>query len=107
MAKENTVKFLEGAVAGIALGVAASMFLSSKKGKEFKKNIASVTADFYKYISPKLKKIGKMGEREYKEFMKNAVEQYSKAKKISEGMAKDLVKDAQQSWNHFSKHLGN
>ncbi|MDP3882440.1 MAG: YtxH domain-containing protein [Candidatus Staskawiczbacteria bacterium] len=106
MAKGNTLKFLEGAVAGIALGVAASMFLSSKKGRELKNDIADVAADFYKYISPKVKKIEKMGEKEYKEFMKNAAERYSKTKKISEDMAKDLVKDAQQSWKHFSKHLG-
>lgn len=110
MAKNNTLKFLEGAVAGVALGVAASIFLASKKGKSIKinvtKSIEDVTADFYKYISPKIKKIEKMGEKEYKEFMKNAAEQYAKTKKISEDMAKDLIKDAQQSWKHFSKHLG-
>ena len=106
MAKGNATKFLEGAVAGIALGVAASMFLASKKGKELKNDIADVTADFYKYISPKVKKIEKMGEKEYKEFMKNAAGQYAKTKKISEDMAKNLIKDAQQSWKHFSKHLG-
>jgi len=109
MAKGNTAKFLEGAVAGIALGVAASMFLSSKKGKEVQKevvsSIESVMADFYKYVSPKVKKIEKMGEKEYKEFMKNAAGQYAKAKKLSEDMAKQLIKESQQSWKHFSKHL--
>ena len=64
MAKNNTVKVLAGAVAGIALGVAATMFLDSKKGKELKKDITKTTADFYKYISPKIKKIEKMGEKE-------------------------------------------
>lgn len=106
MTKDNTTKFLEGAVAGIVLGVASSMFLASKKGKELRNDITDVTADFYKYISSKVKTIEKMGEKEYKEFMKNAAEQYSKTKKISEDVAKDLVKDAQQSWKHFSKHLG-
>ena len=106
MAKGNTTKFLEGAVAGMALGVAASMFLATKKGKEVTKDIEGVMADFYKYISPKVKKMQKMGEKEYKEFMKNSAEQYAKSKKISEDMAKQLVKDAQQSWKHFSKHLG-
>ena len=105
MAK-GALKFLEGAVAGIALGVAANMFLSSKKGKAVKKNIADAMADFYKYISPKLKKLGKMGEKEYKIFMKGAAMQYAKTKKMSEVMAGQLVKDVQQSWKHFSKHLG-
>ena len=106
MAKNNALKFLEGAVAGIALGAAASMFLASKKGKALKKDIVQITADFYKSISPKVKKIEKMGEGEYKEFMKNAAEGYVKAKKISGDMAKQLIKEAQQSWKHFSKHLG-
>ena len=106
MAKGNTSKFIEGTVAGIALGVAASIFLTTKKGKEFKNNIEDITADFYKYISSKVKKIEKMGEKEYKIFMKDAAEQYAKAKKIPEDMSKQLIKNAQQSWKHFSKHLG-
>jgi len=110
MAKGNTMKFIEGAVAGLALGVAASMLLATKKGKALQKdvarNIEDITADFYKYISPKIKKIEKMGEKEYKEFMKNAAGQYAKTKKISEDMAKQLIKESQQSWKHFSRHLG-
>jgi len=106
MAQGNTIKFIEGAVAGLALGVAASIFLSSKKGKELREGVVDVTADFYKSVSSKVKKIGKMGEKEYKIFMKDAAEKYVKTKKISEDIAKDLVKDAQQSWKHFSGHLG-
>jgi len=105
MKNVNGVKFLEGTVAGLALGVAASMFLASKKGKELKNDIADTSADFYKYISPKLKKVQKLGEKEYKVFMKSAAEQYSKTKKISEDTASQLIKEAQQSWNHFSRHL--
>jgi len=101
----TTLKFLEGAAAGLALGVAASMFLASKKGGELKEGIASITADFYKYISPKIKKIEKMGEKEYKEFMKNAAVKYATTKKISEDTAKQLIKGAQQSWGHISKHF--
>lgn len=105
MAKNNALKFLEGAVAGVALGVAASLFLSSKKGKALKKDIVDVLADFYKSISPKVKKIEKMGEKEYKELMKNTAKQYIKTKKISGDMAKQLLEDTQQSWKHFSNHL--
>ncbi len=105
MAKNNSFKFLEGAVAGLALGVAASMFLASKKGKELQDDMADIVADFYKSVSPKVKKIEKMGEKEYKLFMKNAAEQYAKTKKMSEEVAKQLIKDAQLSWKHFSKHL--
>lgn len=107
MAKKNTAaKFLEGAVAGLALGVAASIFLSSKKGKALKNSAEDVAADFYKQIAPKLKKVKKMSEKEYALFMKNAVTQYGKTKKLSADKAKELVKNAQHSWKHFAKHLG-
>lgn len=101
MAKVNTLRFIEGAVAGIALGVAASIFLTTKKGKKFKNSIEDITADFYKYISSRVKKVEKMGEKEYKTFMKDAAEQYAEAKKIPEDMAKQLIKNAQQSWKHI------
>ena len=106
MAKNNNkLRFIEGAVAGLALGVAASMFLSSKKGKEIKEDIADIAADFYKSVSPKIKRIKKMGEKEYKKFMKDAAEQYVQTKKMSGDMAKQLIEEAQQSWKHFSEHL--
>ncbi len=105
MTKNNVSNILEGAVAGIALGVAAGIFLSSKKGKEPRNNIEDITADFYKYVSFNVKKVGKMGEKEYKEFMKNAAVQYVKLKKIPEDAAKQLIKNVQQSWKHFSKHI--
>jgi len=102
----NGIKFLEGAVAGLALGVAASLFLSSKTGKKVTKEAGHVIADFYKHIAPKVKKIEKMGEHEYKEFMKNAAGQYATIKKIPEDTTKELIKNAQQSWKHFSRHSG-
>ena len=106
MAKGNAAKFLEGTVIGVALGVAAGMFLNSKKGKEMEKGIADIMADFYKSVSPKIKKIEKMGEKEYKMFMKAAAEKYVETKKVPEDMAKELIKNVQQSWKHLSKHLG-
>lgn len=106
MAKGNATKFLQGTVIGIALGVAASIYLGLKKGKIVEDDIIDVMADFYKDISPKVKKIEKMGEKEYKLFMKKAAVQYAKAKKISAKMAKQLVIETQQSWKHFSDHVG-
>jgi gas vesicle protein len=105
MAKGNAAKFLQGAVIGIALGAAASIYLALKKGKIVKEDITDAMADFYKDISPKVKKIEKMGEKEYKQFMKKAAVQYVKTKKISAKMAKQLIKETQQSWKHFSNHM--
>ena len=47
-----------------------------------------------------------MGEKEYKKFMKDAAEQYAQTTKMSGEMAEQLIEEAQQSWKHFSEHLG-
>ena len=105
MAKGGATKFVEGAIAGLALGVAASVFLASKKGKEVRKTVEDMTVDFYKQISPKIKKIEKMGEKEYKDFMREAASKYAKTKKMTDSMSKELIKNVQQSWKHIAKHL--
>jgi len=106
MKKNNTLKFLEGAVAGVTLGIAATIFLASKRGKKLKRDLGHTMFDFYSYIAPKLKKIKKMGEKEYQLFMEKAVKQYAKAKKVSADVTKELLKETKKSWNYFSKHLG-
>lgn len=104
MAKQSA-SFLTGAMVGVAMGVAASIFLNSKKGKELRDDIGGRIGDFYKYISPKIKKLGKLGKKEYEAFMEDAVKKYSKAKKLSEETAKELMQEMQNSWRHFSKHI--
>ncbi len=103
MPKGNVVKFIEGAFAGLALGIAAGMFLNSKKGKELQKDAKDAIGDFYKSVAPKIKKMKKMGQGEYKAFMKDAAEKFGKAKKLSEEKIKELVDVAQKSWNHLTK----
>jgi len=105
MAKGDVVKFVEGGVAGLALGIAAGIFLSSKKGKALQRDVKDKLADFYQYVAPKIKKAGNMGEKEYKEFMENAAREYGKAKKFSEDTIKQLIVEIKKSWGHFSELL--
>jgi len=107
MAKNNALVFIEGAVAGVAIGVAASMFLSSKKGKELKNDISKIAGDFYKNISPQLKKAGKMSKKEYEDFMDQAVQKYATAKKMSKDILGKLSKEVKNSWEHFSENMEN
>jgi len=98
------ISILEGAVAGVALGVAAALFLTSKKGREIQKDAKQKAAEFYKYISPKLKKMKQLGEKEYLVFMENAAKNFGRAKKLSQEELKVLIADAKSTWKHLKKH---
>jgi gas vesicle protein len=106
MEKENgKIKILEGALVGAVLGVAAGLLLAPKSGAKLRKDIENVSADFYDSIAPEMKKLGKIGEKEYKTFVKNAAESYAKAKKLSTEEAEFLAEEAQSAWKHLQKHF--
>jgi gas vesicle protein len=95
---------LGGAVIGVALGVAAALFLTSKKGKELQADAKQKAAEFYAYIAPKLKKMKQLGEKEYSAFVEIAAKNFAKAKKLSQEELKVLITDAKSTWRHLKKH---
>ncbi len=101
----GTKKVLEGALAGAVIGVAAGLFLNSKKGKELQKDAKHRMADFYKSVAPKIKKMKKMTEAEFKAFMDEAVLKYAKTKKMTEKETKELLKEVKKSWKQLAKHF--
>ena len=105
MKKTTKSHLVEGVLVGAALGVAAGLLFAPKAGKKIRGDIRNRAADFYKHISPQLKKLKNMTGAQYKAFMKTAVKAYAKAKKLSGKEAADLSKYAQQFWKHFVKHF--
>lgn len=104
--KKNTVaKVLGGALTGAALGVAAGMLMAPESGKKLRSDIKKKSADFYRQLAPQLKKMGKVGEAEYKELVKKAMTNYKEAKKLSAQEVKELTKEAHAQWKELKKHL--
>lgn len=97
--------WLSGALVGAALGVAAGMLADSKLGKKLGKKTKVASADFYRYITPKLKRAKRLGEAEYKIFVREAMMRYAKDRKLSGQEAKRLTREVQATWKHLKRNL--
>lgn len=102
---KNKERLLEGGLIGAVLGVVAGLLIAPKSGKELREDIKNLPADFYKYISPQIKKIKEMGEEQYHNFMDEGVKKYAKVKKLTQDEEKILKKEAKNSWVQIKKHL--
>lgn len=96
---------LAGGLIGAALGVGAGLLAESNFGKKMGKEAKHLSADFYKFMVPQVKKVKKMGEAEYKKFVAEAMKRYGKDKKLSEAEGKRLLREAQGSWKHLKNNL--
>lgn len=105
MKKSSGGKILEGALVGAALGVAAGMLFAPKSGKKIRKNIKSISADFYRKVAPRVKKLRKVGEKQLHAFAAKSVRQYARAKRLSAAEERALMAEAKRSWRHVKKYL--
>lgn len=98
-------KLLEGALVGAVLGVAAGMLLSPESGKKLREDIKKLPGDFYRYMAPRVKKLKKVGEKQYDAFVDEGVKNYVKAKKLSVSEEKMLKNETRRFWKNIKKHL--
>lgn len=104
--KKNKVKILEGALVGAVLGVAAGILLAPKSGNKLRSDIKSISGDFYRYITPQIKKLKPVGQEQYNAFISKSAKSYAKIKKLSLEEEKMLVVEAKRSWeNIIRKYL--
>ena len=94
---------VEGALLGIALGVAAGMYLASNSTKELKGRLAEKYAEFSKFMAPKLKKLKKVSQSEYEMMVDKAMVGFGKAAKMTKSEALALAKTAKKHFREISK----
>ncbi|HUZ92380.1 MAG TPA: hypothetical protein VNG29_00070, partial [Candidatus Paceibacterota bacterium] len=101
----NGAKIVEGALVGAALAVAAGMFLKSKAGRKAERKTKVATAKFYRQISPEVKKLRSVGEKQLHAFAAKNAKNFAKAKKLSAAEERALTAEAKHSWRHVKKYL--
>lgn len=100
---KKTGKILGSALVGAVLGVATGMLLAPKSGKNIRKDIMKVSGDFYKHISPQLKKLKATGGAQYVKVVEEGAKKFAKLKKLSVKEEKVLVRVAKDLWKDFKK----
>ena len=104
MAKKSN-KFLTGAVVGAVLGVVSGLLLAPESGKKMRNDIKTKSAEFYKWIAPKIKKMGKITKKDYELVVTSMAHAYGKVKKLSTSEVNQIVASAKKHWNDFAKHF--
>src|SRR5256885_1317207 len=105
MNKNKSSKFLTGAIVGAVLGVISGVLLAPQSGKKTRHDISKKSAEFYKFIAPKIKKMGKIGKEQYEMVVDELGKAYGKAKKVSLPEMQEVIASAKKHWNDFSKHF--
>lgn len=96
---------VEGALVGAVLGVAAGILLAPESGKKIRSDIKKVSADFYRQMVPQVKKMKKLGEKEFYALVRKGTEKYAKAKKLTADEQAVVVDRARLFWGEIQKHL--
>ncbi|OGY59554.1 MAG: hypothetical protein A3B23_01195 [Candidatus Colwellbacteria bacterium RIFCSPLOWO2_01_FULL_48_10] len=105
MRKNSKSGILTGALVGAALGVAAGMLLSPKSGRRLRSEIVTGSAEFYRFMAPRLKKFKGIGQKEYAAFVDKAIKAFVRGRSLSAKEATDLAKTAKASWRVMKRHL--
>jgi len=103
--KKSGSHILGGALAGIALTVAAGIFSQTKAGKKIVKNVRDKSVDFYKLLEPQLQKAQAMGEEHVHKLIETSIEKYGSTKKLSQAEIKKLSAGAYKTLESLKKNV--
>ena len=94
-----------GLAAGAILGLAAGLFLQSRKGKELTKDAEKKAKMLQKQVMKKLETAGDMSKEKYTEMVDQVVEFYQKSKDVASKEAPQVRKYLLGRWNEVKGYL--
>jgi gas vesicle protein len=94
-----------GLLIGAAIGVASAVFLQSKKGKTFTKDLQRKVMALQKKVNAELKKQGTMNKEKYEQLVDTVVAYYVKTKDIAKTEIPEVKKSLLASWKTIQQQL--
>ncbi len=94
-----------GLAAGAVLGLAAGLFLQSRKGKELTKEAEAKAKMLQKQVMKKLDGVSEMTKEKYAEVVEQVVEFYQKSKDVAVKEAPAVRKYLLGRWKDIQGHM--
>lgn len=94
-----------GLAAGAALGLAAGLFLQSRKGKELTRDAMKKAQLLQKQVQKKINESGVMTKEKYEEVVDHVVKYYTKSKDIAAKEIPQVRKFLLDQWKTIEKEL--
>lgn len=94
-----------GLAAGAVLGLAAGLFLQSRKGKELTKDAQKKAAMLQKQVMKRLEAAGEMSKEAYTDMVDQVVEFYQKSKDIATKEVPEVRKYLLGRWKDIQSHI--
>lgn len=101
----NKSHFKSGLLAGAVFGLAAGIFMNSKRGKELAAELRSHTKEIQTRLNKELKKAKKVTEASYGDAIENVLAYYTKSRKIAAREVPELRRYLLAKWNDVKKEL--
>ncbi len=94
-------------MAGAILGLAAGLFLQSRKGKEMTKDARKKAMKLEAKIMKKIQAMGEMSQEKYEEIVDQLMDHYAKTKELAQKELPEVRKFLLGRWKSIAPYLTN
>lgn len=94
-----------GLMAGAVIGMAAGLFLQSRKGKELTKEAQEKAAALEEQVMKKLKDVKHLSQKKYEEVVDHVMAYYERTKELSETEAPEVRKFLLARWKAINEYI--
>lgn len=105
MAEKKSSHFGAGLLAGALVGMAAGLFVQSKKGKALRKDIQKKGLQFQGKLMKELKNAKDLSKEKYEEIVDKMLAYYEQTKDIAKSEVPEVRKFLMKNWTEVSKQL--
>lgn len=110
MSEENIMPakkshFGAGLLAGAVLGVAASLFLQTKQGKQMTKDMQKKAAKLQVKLMKELEGVQQLSKEKYEELVDKMMAYYVKSKEVAKAEIPAIRSNLLKSWTQIQKQI--